>query len=234
VVFISLRHSALAAPVDTEVPSTTLRQVFSNRAYRAALVSNFATGWSAFGLRVALVPLFVTEVMHRSTAMAGAALAMFALGNVIAVVPSGGLSDRTGRRPLLIAGLALAGIFTGLVGLSSSLPLFMASAFIAGAASGVFSSPQQAAVADIIGNKARGGTAVATFQMMSDLGSIAGSLGVGVMAEHLSYGWAFVLSGAILLMAAIFWCFAPETRVRQPVEHTPPRVLGPEAAGELP
>ena len=35
---------------------------------------------------------------------------------------------------------------------------------------GMFTSPQQAAVADIIGSKARGGTAVATFQMMSDFG----------------------------------------------------------------
>ena len=59
---------------------------------------------------------------------------------------------------------------------------------MAGAATGMFISPQQAAVADIIGNKARGGTAVATFQMMADLGSIVGSLAVGQIAEHLSFG----------------------------------------------
>ena len=50
---------------------------------------------------------------------------------------------------------------------------------MAGAASGIFTSPQQAAVADIIGNKVRGGTAVATFQMMADVGAIVGSLAVG-------------------------------------------------------
>jgi MFS family permease len=214
VVFVSLRHSALAAPaVENENP-VTIRVAWRHPAYRAALVSNFATGWSAFGLRVALVPLFVTEVMHRSSAMAGAALATFAVGNVVAVIPSGGLSDRTGRRPLLIIGLAVAGVSTAIVGLTPSLPLFLICAFIAGAASGVFSSPQQAAVADIIGNKARGGTAVATFQMMSDLGSIAGSLGVGEVAQHLSFGWAFGLSGVMLLVAAVAWACAPETRTR--------------------
>jgi hypothetical protein len=31
-------------------------------------------------------------------------------------------------------------------------------------------------VADVVGSKARGGTAVATFQMMADVGSIGGSL----------------------------------------------------------
>ena len=37
-------------------------------AYRSALLSNFATGWSLFGLRFALVPLFVEEVLDRQPA----------------------------------------------------------------------------------------------------------------------------------------------------------------------
>ena len=82
--------------------------------------------------------------------------------------------------------------------------------------------------------KARGGTAVAMFQMMSDFGSIIGSFGVGQIAQHLSFGWAFALSGLILLIASVGWTFAPETRDAAPLEHTPARPLGPEAAGELP
>jgi len=97
----------------------------------------------------------------------------------------------------------------------------------------MFTSPQQAAVADIIGSKARGGTAVATYQMMADAGAIVGSLAVGEIAQHISFGAAFVISGAILLVAALGWVFAPETRPR-PSEHTPTRALGPEVGGELP
>jgi len=127
------------------------------------------------------------------------------------VMYSGRLSDRIGRKPLLIAGLVLSAVTTLGLGLASSLPLFFVEAVIAGAASGIYASPQQAAVADIIG-KARGGTAVAAFQMMSDFGSIVGSFGVGVLAQKLSYGWAFGVSGAILLVAALGWLLAPETR----------------------
>jgi MFS transporter, ACDE family, multidrug resistance protein len=234
VVFIRLRHSSLAAAgVQTE-PAITVRAALRNSAYRAALFSNFATGWSAFGLRIALVPLFVVEVLGRGAGMAGLALATFAIGNVTAVIPSGYLSDRIGRRKLLICGLTVSAVSTVLVGFTASLPLFLVAAYVTGAATGMFISPQQAAVADIIGSKARGGTAVATFQMMSDFGAILGSLAVGQIAEHLTYGTAFVISGAILLVAAVWWVFAPETRPRTSTEHTPMRPLGPEAGGEVP
>ena len=234
VVFFSLRHSALGARAEQTEPTVTVRVALRERAYRAALLSNFATGWSVFGLRMALVPLFVTEVLDRGAGVAGLALATFAVGNVSAVIPSGYLSDRLGRRTLLIIGLSVAGLSTLLVGFTSSLTLFLAGGYIAGVASGIFSSPQQAAVADIIGSKARAGTAVATFQMTADLGAILGSLAVGQIAQYTSFGWAFVISGVILLAAAVGWTLAPETRGRPPAEPTPARALGPEAGGEVP
>jgi MFS transporter, ACDE family, multidrug resistance protein len=233
VVFVRLRHSSLAAPAEDTEPPLTLRIALGNRAFCSALFSNFATGWSVFGLRIALVPLFVTEVLHRGPRVAGLALATFAIGNVAAVIPSGHLSDRIGRRTLLIVGLTVSGVATVAVGLASSLTLFLAGALVAGAAAGMFTSPQQAAVADIIGSKARGGTAVATYQMMADFGAIVGSLAVGEIAQHLTFGAAFVISGGILLVAAVGWVLAPETRQRLS-EHTPARALGPEVGGELP
>ena len=217
-VLVSLRNSELAAPADDDELIVTVRVALSHRAYPVALLSNFATGWSFFGLRFALVPLFASEVLGHSAGIAGLALAAFAVGNVIAVIPAGRLSDRIGRKPLLIIGLALAGISTASLGLTPSLPIFLAEAVIAGAASGIYGSPQQAAVADIIG-RARGGQAVAAFQMMSDFGSIVGSLLVGMIAQQLSFEWAFAISGAILLLASVGWMFAPETRDTQPLWH---------------
>ncbi|MGV0795266.1 MFS transporter [Mycolicibacterium sp. XJ1819] len=233
VVFVSLRGSAVASPDTSAEATISVRQVLRHRAYRAALFSNFSTGWAAFGLRIALVPLFVVEGLGHGTGAAGVALAAFAIGNVSVVIPSGYLSDRIGRRKLLIIGLSVSSVSTILVGFTTSLPIFLIAAYITGAATGIFVSPQQAAVADIVGNKARGGTAVATFQMMADFGSIIGSLVVGQIAERASFGWAFVVSGAILMVAAVGWLFAPETRGR-PAAHTPARAIGPEAGGEVP
>ena len=228
VVFVSLRNSTLAAPEEITGPTVSVRTVLRNRAYQAALLSNLASGWAALGLRVALVPLFVVDVLHRSAGMAGLVLAVFAVGNVCAVIPSGRLSDRIGRRKLLIVGLAVSSVSTVLLGWTTSLPVFLVIAFVTGAASGMFISPQQAAVADIIGNQARGGTAVATFQMMSDLGTIVGSLAAGQIAQHVSFTAAFGVAGVIPLAAAVSWWLAPETRHSGDDEETPICPLGHE------
>ncbi len=213
VVSYSLRRSTLGAPAEQAQPAVSLRVALRHNAYRSALVSSFATGWSVFGLRIAVVPLFVSDVLGRGPRMTGLALAVFALGNVVVVLPSGYLSDRIGRRTLLIGGLFACGVTTVWLGALSSVPVFLVAACVSGAASGVFASPQQAAVADILGNAARAGTAVAMFQMVADLGAIVGSFAVAQIAEHVGFGWGFAISGIILLAAAIRWVFAPETQV---------------------
>jgi MFS family permease len=51
--------------------------------------------------------------------MVGVALATFAFGNVSAVIPRGYLSDRVGRRALVIVGLSVSGFATALAWLSA-------------------------------------------------------------------------------------------------------------------
>ena len=82
VVSYSLRRSTLGAPAEHAEPAVTVRAALRHRAYRAALLSNFATGWAVFGLRMAIVPLFVSDVLGRGPRMTGLVLGMFALGNL--------------------------------------------------------------------------------------------------------------------------------------------------------
>jgi ACDE family multidrug resistance protein len=213
VVFYALRRSTLGSPAEHTAPAVTVRSALRHRAYRASLLSNFATGWAVFGLRMAVVPLFISDVLGRGPRMTGLALGLFAFGNLVVALPSGHLSDRIGRRTLLIGGFFGCSAATVLLGASSSVPVFLIAAFLGGAGSGISASPQQAAVADILGSSARTGTAVSTFQMMVDLGAIVGSMTVTEIAEHMSFEWGFVISAIVLLGAGVVWIFAPETRV---------------------
>ncbi|MBX4289361.1 MFS transporter, partial [Mycobacterium tuberculosis] len=71
---------------------------------------------------------------------------------------SGRLADNHGRRPLVAAGLATAGLFTALLGTATSFwPLVFLSA-AAGIGAGLMSPATQATLADIIGNDRSGGT----------------------------------------------------------------------------
>ncbi len=222
VLVYGLQHSTLgAAPRELTRSTVTMREALRFRAYWSVLLANFATGWSAFGLRIALVPLFISDVMGRSVGVIGVVLGAFAAGNALAVIPSGYLSDRMGRRTLLIVGLTASGVAIVALGAVSSLPAFVAIAFVSGATTGIYMSPMQAAVADILGSEARAGTPVAAVQMMADLGAIIGSMTVGWVVEHLSFRWDFTISGIILLIAAVGWVLAPETRPMLDAEPDP-------------
>ena len=98
------------------------------------------------------------------------------------------------------------------LGALSSLPAFLVVAFVVGATAGIYLSPMQAAVADILGSDARAGMPVAMVQMTGDLGAIVGSMALGLIAEQMSYAWGFAISGVVLLIAAVGWVVAPETR----------------------
>ncbi|HEU0087962.1 MAG TPA: MFS transporter [Pseudonocardiaceae bacterium] len=212
VAWLFLRRSTLAGAVPTaEIPALTVRAALRHRTYRAALASNFANGWAVFGVRVALVPLFVVEVLHRAESLAGVALSVFAAGNVAVLMLSGRLADSLGRRLPVLVGLVVSGTATTWLGVTDGTPEFLVATLIAGLGTGLITPPQGAAVADVIGSQAKGGPVLAAFQMTADIGAIIGPVASGMLADQLSYSAAFLLTGGISLLAALVWLRAPET-----------------------
>ncbi|MBN9109438.1 MAG: MFS transporter [Pseudonocardia sp.] len=192
-------------------PAATFHTAFGHPTYRAALAASFANGWAVFGVRVAMVPLFVVMVLQESDAWSGYALGVFAVGNAATLMISGRWSDRSGRKPPVMSGLVVAAVATGVLGLVESLPVFLVLSLVCGVGSGLVNPAMTAAVADVIGAKSRGGTVLAGFQMAGDLGAITGPLVAGFVAEHAGFGWAFGVTGVISALALLFWLRAPET-----------------------
>ncbi len=214
VVGISLRSSELARPDSGDgVPVMRLRDALRSPVYRAALGSNFANGWVVFGVRVAMVPLFVVEALDEGEAFAGVALTAFAVGNALVLIKSGKLSDRFGRRPFVLAGLVVCGVSTIAMGFTESVVWFLITSFVAGMGSGLSNPSQQAAVADVVGSKARGGPVLAAFQMVADVGAVIGPVAAGFLADRLSYSTAFAVTGVIMLAATLPWFVVGRPRV---------------------
>jgi DHA1 family tetracycline resistance protein-like MFS transporter len=210
---LMLRGRIVAADIPgIELPAAVrFRDALGHPAYRAALVASFGNGWAVFGARVALVPLLVVESLGLPESWSGIALAVFAGGNAVTLLVAGRFADRYGRRPPMLLGLAVAAVATGVLGYIEDPVLFLAASLVAGLGSGMINPPLNAAVADVIGARGRGGTVLAGFQMASDLGAIIGPVAAGALAEAVGYGPAFAVTGAVLVVGLLFWLRAPET-----------------------
>lgn len=203
------KGAGVAAAAKTVLP---LREALGLPAYRAVLSSGFANGWSAFGIRMALVPLFATAVLGAGPEVAGISLAVFAIGTGTALTFSGKLADSWGRKPMILTGLAVNGIAMGILGFTGNELWFFVISAIAGLGSGLMGPAQQATVADVIGNDRSGGKVLATFQMSGDLGAIIGPIAAGVLVDAFSYGPAFLMATGVALISFLFWLPAKETR----------------------
>ncbi|MFE7632002.1 MFS transporter [Kocuria sp. NPDC057446] len=215
VVHFRLKDEVLGAGGDRRhQPVMTVAEARRVGAYRSALVSSFANGWTAHGIRVALVPLFAVAVLGAGPAVAGLALAVYAAGNAMTLPITGRLTDRFGRRPLVLSGLVLNGVATMGLGLVQDVPWFVVLSLVAGMGSGTLNPGQQATVADVIGPDRAGGPVLARFQMSADAGQILGPVVAGALADAAGFGWAFGVSGAIMLLAAVAWLPVRDTMER--------------------
>ncbi|MDJ1371474.1 MFS transporter [Gulosibacter molinativorax] len=205
------RKNGGAGNLSKRLPPLLLKDALAVPAYRASLSFGFSNGWANLGMRSAVVPLFVSQAINNEPWAAGAVVAANAVGNVAALQWSGRASDRIGRKPLIIAGLAVASAGMLALAFADNLWYVLAVSVIAGVGSGLCSPTQQAAIADIIGRERSGGRALSTFQMSQDVGQIFGPIVAGVIIDFVGYNWTFVLGAVILLIPVFFWIPAKDT-----------------------
>lgn len=180
--------------------------------YKALLSVAFVGGFVNMGARVAILPLFAASIFEHGAAASGLALTAFATGMAITLQFSGRLADSIGRRPLIAAGLATSGAFTGALGLASSFWPLIAISVFAGIGAGLMSPAMQAVLADVIGNDRSGGKVLSTFQMTQDAGQILAPILIGWIAQVAGFTAAFAVCGIFCAAALVAWLvFGTET-----------------------
>ena len=199
------------APDEPARSTMRFREAWQDSAYRAALVSVLAHGWTSMGIRVAIYPLFALHVLGAGAGVSGLALTVFALGNTVAVAAVGRWADHLGRRPFILTGLLIMGVSTIALGFSGSVPVFFVLSAVAGIGAGLLNPSQQAVVADVVGPHRAGGVVLSRYQMAMDTGAIFGPIIAGLLAESLGYSAAFAVSGAVVLLAFVVWLSGRET-----------------------
>lgn len=208
---------ARAEPVPLEEPVTEpaapawrkLRPLFGDSAYRAALAAS-ATGFYVSGGIQTLIPGFWTDVLGRSRGSVGVPFTVLSLASLAVIWHAGSLSDRRGRKVVLVPALAATGIIAAAMGAAHGAFMLLALTALLGITTGYARPGPTSIVADVASPQARG-VAVAGYRTAADVGALVGPILVGVIAQAFGYGPAFVAVGAFAVAAAFVAFTARET-----------------------
>ncbi len=163
---------------------------------QAGLVNNLNDGM-AWGL----FPIFLSRAGLRLGTIA-VITAAYPLSWGILQLGTGALSDRLGRKPLIVAGMALQGIaLLALVNVQGA-GLWLATAVILGLGTALVYPTLLAAVSDVAHPSWRA-SAVGVYRLWRDLGYVVGALAAGAIADLAGIPAAIVAVALVTLASAI-------------------------------
>jgi DHA1 family tetracycline resistance protein-like MFS transporter len=161
-----------------------------------------------FGIIVPLLPYYA-ETFGASPIVIGLLFAVFSLCQLIAAPALGDLSDRYGRRPILIFSLAGTVVSFVMLAIAHSITMLFLARIVDGLSGGNISTAR-AYVADITEPKDRA-RAYGLIGAAFGLGFILGPALSGVLS-HISYTAPIWAAAAVTLVAtAMAWLWLPET-----------------------
>ncbi|MFW9883365.1 MAG: MFS transporter [Candidatus Thorarchaeota archaeon] len=154
-----------------------------------------------FGIVTPIFPFYIVELGVGATEL-GVLAASFALTRILLAGPLGGLSDRVGRKRVLLAALAGFAVSNVIYALANSIIVMIIARALEGGISAGFYPAANAFVSDMTTPENRG-TAMGYLSMGNMVGFVIGpSLG-GVLAEFLGIRLPFVVAAIASLVTLV-------------------------------
>ena len=177
------------------------------------IIVTVAIDMMSFGLIMPVTPFLVSELTHlpieQAAPYGGYLSTSYALLNFLMAPLLGSLSDRFGRRPVLLVSMMMLGADFLVMGLSTSIGMLFIGRFLSGISGATFSTAN-AYIADVTTKEARGrafGMLGAAFGIGFILGPVLGGL-LGDLSSRAPFFAAACLSGVNTLYG---WFVLPES-----------------------
>jgi MFS family permease len=168
------------------------------------------------GMFFNFVPIYLDQQFLLNKYEIGLVLGAFGFSMAITHIPAGRLSDRIGRRPLLIIAWVLGLVSTLIMGLAFALPLFLIGLFGYGLTAFV-SAPLSSYV-----TAARGAWPVGTVLSLTTatfgMGMVLGPITGGWIGDHYGMRMSFIVAAAVFVLSNGFIFFIE----RQPIDYHDP------------
>ncbi|MBB3674388.1 MFS transporter [Modestobacter versicolor] len=165
----------------------------------AACVALMAVIASVSGLNVAQAELAVEFDATQSTVLW--VINTYTLTLAALLLPLGAVGDRWGRRPVLLAGLAVFGLASVAAGLAPTTEVMLAARFLSGVGAAMIMPVTLAVITSSFPDEERS-TAIGAWTAVAGGGGILGMYLSAVLVDVASWRWLFVLPVALVLAAA--------------------------------
>lgn len=154
-------------------------------------------------------PLIAAELKINPTLVSG----VFGISSLLATIlslPAGIFSDRRGRKPLILCGLAVATLSLLICRGGNILPVFIVGWMLFGVGRGLFFSPMFTIPADLFDFRERG-RAVGIITGAVGLGSVVGFVLGGLISEAGGWRLLFLVGAGLLALTTLIVIWLPET-----------------------
>ncbi|MBM4288156.1 MAG: MFS transporter [Deltaproteobacteria bacterium] len=176
-----------------------IKEVVSDR--RVVITSNMEGLQNlTVGALEAFLPVYAVKVAGLNEFQAGLLWGVQVLTTILSKPVMGRMSDRWGRKSIIVAGMVLcAGSFAA-IPLLTSFYLLLVTALVFGLGEAFVTSSSAALVADVCQEK-HFGAAMGTFGTIFDVGHASGPILAGLLIARFDYLTSFAIMGALLLLA---------------------------------
>ena len=169
-------------------------------------LATFSLFFTRAGITSTVVPLFAYKNIGMTEVVLGGILTTTAFSTFLTMTPSGSYTDRHGRKPSMMACLALTGVITMLIPLATSYFGFVGLMTAYGLTLGL-SGPMAAWISDLV-PRDKLAPAMGLFRTVNDAGFVAGPVVLGSVAGATLDGgrltfWPFLIAGIFLFAITV-------------------------------
>lgn len=192
-----------------------MREVVSDRRILATSGME-ALQMLASGALMAFLPLYsITVGLHAG--QIGLLFGIQGVSSILARPLMGRVSDRLGRRHLIISGQVICAIVIGLIPWMGNFWTLLVLAFIFGLGEAIMSSSTAALVVDLCGSRSFG-SAMGVFGTIMDVGHAGGPILSGFLIGLFGYRFAFgFIAVLLILMTVVFILMVTEPKMKQDI-----------------
>jgi len=161
-----------------------------------------AVQYFAYGALETFLPIYLNETLKYPAWKIGALFTAQILAATFTKPIMGRFSDRYGRIPMIVSGLVLGGIATGIVLITSNYLIIIVLIALFGLGLATVTASTSAMVADLSRAQGRGG-AMGILSSIMDIGQAAGPMVAGALIGLISYQTTFGVIGLGLVVVSL-------------------------------